>query len=85
VLHNVPPVEVLELRAFSLIVVPLICCLEHHDIVGFALPVRGFLVVDLIEHGHLLFVGRPMIFQVLWSSLPMRLVVVVVCVSYDTP
>jgi hypothetical protein len=42
------------------------------------------LVVDLIEQGHLLIVGKPVVFQVLLSSLAVRLDSVVVGVSYGT-
>jgi hypothetical protein len=49
VLHNVPPVEALELRESSLALVLLLCGLENHGIIGSAMPERRFLVVDLIE------------------------------------
>jgi hypothetical protein len=55
-------VEAFEFRASSLIPVPLLCSLENHDIVGSVLPVGRFLIIDLIEYGHLLVVGGPLVF-----------------------
>jgi hypothetical protein len=55
-------VEAFEFRASNHILVPLLYGLENHDIVGSALPVGKFLIVDLIEHGHLLVVGGSMVF-----------------------
>jgi hypothetical protein len=84
VLHSIPPVEVFELRASSPALLPLLCSLKNHDIIGSALPARKFLVVDLFEYGHLLVVGGPVVFQVLWSSLTIWLDGVVVVISYVT-
>jgi hypothetical protein len=47
-------VEALELRVSNLALVPLLCGLEHHVIMGSALPARRFLVVDLIKQEHVL-------------------------------
>jgi hypothetical protein len=57
-----PLVEVLEFRPSSPILVLLICGLENHGIVSFALPIGGFLIVDLIEQGGLLAVGGLVVF-----------------------
>jgi hypothetical protein len=54
-------VEALEFGT-SPILVPLICGLKNHGIVGSALPGRRFLIINLIEQGYLLIVGYPMIF-----------------------
>jgi hypothetical protein len=58
--RSFPLVEALELRASSPILVSLLCGLENHGIVGSALPVGIFLIVDLIEQRHLLVVGGPL-------------------------
>jgi hypothetical protein len=55
-------VEVLEFRTSSTILVPLFCGIENHGIVGYALLAEIFLIVDLVEHGHLLVVGGPVVF-----------------------
>jgi hypothetical protein len=55
--HSFSPVKTLEFRPSSLILVPLICDLENHDIVGSALPVEKFLIIDLIEQGRLFVVS----------------------------
>jgi hypothetical protein len=52
--HNFPPVEALEFRPSSLILVPLLCGLENHGIVGSTLSAERFLIIDLINQGHLL-------------------------------
>jgi hypothetical protein len=54
-------VEVLEFGPIP-ILVPLLCGLKNHDIIGSALPGGSFLIVNLIEQGHLLVAGTPMIF-----------------------
>jgi hypothetical protein len=61
--YNFSPVEALEFTPSSLILVPLICGLENYGIIDSALPTRRFLIVDLIEQGHLLIVGGPVIFK----------------------
>jgi hypothetical protein len=55
-------VKALEFRASSTILVPLLCGIENHGIVGYALLAEIFLIVDLIEHVHLLVVGGPVVF-----------------------
>jgi hypothetical protein len=50
-------VKAFEFRPSSLILVPLICDLKNHDIVGSALPVEKFLIIDLIEQGRLFVVS----------------------------
>jgi hypothetical protein len=62
VAHSFPPVKVLKFRVSIPILVLLHCGLENHDIVGSALSTGRFLVVDLIEHRHLLVVGGLVIF-----------------------
>jgi hypothetical protein len=59
--NTFPPVEALEFST-SPILVSLICDLKNHAIVDSALPVRRFLIINLIEQGYLLVVGYPMIF-----------------------
>jgi hypothetical protein len=54
-------VEALEF-SISPILVSLLCNLKKHTIVGSALAVQIFLVINLIEQGYLLVVGYPMIF-----------------------
>jgi hypothetical protein len=81
VFHNVPPVEALELRASSPALVLLFCSLKNHGNVGSTLPTRKFLIVDLIEHGDLLVLGGPIVFQILRSSLTMQLGGAIVGVS----
>jgi hypothetical protein len=46
----------------SPILVLLLYDLKNHAIVSYALPVRRFLIVNLIEQGYLLIVSYPMIF-----------------------
>jgi hypothetical protein len=69
----------------SLILVSLLCDLNNYVIIGSALPVRRFLIINLIEQGYLLIIGYPMIFSIFHSMVTMRLGVVVVVVSYATP
>jgi hypothetical protein len=76
-------VEALEFRP-NLILVLLLCGLKNH-IVGSALPGGSFLIVNLIEQGHMFVAGTPMIFYILWSSLTVRIGGAVVGVSYVTP
>jgi hypothetical protein len=54
--------KMLEFIAYSPTLVPLLCGPENHDIIGSALPVGIFLIVDLIEHGHLLVIGGSVVF-----------------------
>jgi hypothetical protein len=54
--------DVFEFIPCSLILVLLICGLKNHGIVDSTLPVESFLIVNLIERGHLLVVGRSGIF-----------------------
>jgi hypothetical protein len=54
-------VEVLEFDT-SLILVSIICGLKNHDIVGSALPVRRFLIINLIEQRYMLVIGYSLIF-----------------------
>jgi hypothetical protein len=54
-------VEALEFSP-SPILVPLLCGLKNHDIVGSTLPGGSFLIVNLIEKGHMLVTGTTMIF-----------------------
>jgi hypothetical protein len=44
------------------ILIPLLCGLKNHDIIGSALSKGRFLIVNLIEQGHLLIAGTPMFF-----------------------
>jgi hypothetical protein len=46
----------------SPILLPLLCGLKNHDIIGFALSGGRLLIVNLIEQRYLLVVGTPMIF-----------------------
>jgi hypothetical protein len=78
------PVEALEFGT-SPILVSLLCNLKNHVIVGSALPVRIFLIINLIEQGYLFVVAYPMIFEIIHSTMMVRLGGVVVGVSYDTP
>jgi hypothetical protein len=55
-------VKVHEFGAASPILVLQLCGLKDHVIVGSALPIRSFLIVDFIEQIHLLIVGGPVIF-----------------------
>jgi hypothetical protein len=82
--HSFPPVEALEFRASGAILVPLLCSLKNYGIVGSALPTVRFLIIDLIEQGHLLIVGGPVVFWILWSLLVVCLDVVIIGVSYAT-
>jgi hypothetical protein len=77
-------VEALELRVSNLALVPLLCGLEHHVIMGSALPARRFLVVDLIKQEHVLVIGGPVVFQILQDSLMVRLGGIIIGISYDT-
>jgi hypothetical protein len=52
--HDFPLVEALEFRVSSPILVSLFFNLENHGIIDSSLPAGRFLIVDLIEHGHLL-------------------------------
>jgi hypothetical protein len=76
-------VEALEFDT-SLILVSLLCDLKNYAIIGSTLPVRRFLIINLIEQGYLLVVGYPMIFSIFHSMVTMRLGGVVVGVSYAT-
>jgi hypothetical protein len=53
--------EALEFRT-SLILVPLLCGLKNHGIVGSTLLGERLLIVNLIEQGYMLVAGTPMIF-----------------------
>jgi hypothetical protein len=77
------PVEAIEFGT-SLILVPLLCDLKNHGIIGSALPMRRFLIINLIEQGYLLVVGYTMIFYILHSTVIVLLGGTVVGVSYDT-
>jgi hypothetical protein len=44
------------------IIVPLLCGLKNHDIVGSVLAGGSFLIVNLIEQGHMFVAGTPMNF-----------------------
>jgi hypothetical protein len=46
----------------SPILVSLLYDLKNHAIIGSALPVQRFLIINLIEQEYLLVVGYPMIF-----------------------
>jgi hypothetical protein len=70
--HSFPPIETLEFRIFSLILVSLLRSLENYVIVDSALRLGRFLIVDLIEQGQLVIIGGPMVFQILRSSLMVR-------------
>ncbi|WP_428025499.1 hypothetical protein, partial [Arcobacter sp.] len=59
--NSFPPVEALEFST-SLILVSLLCDIKNHSIVGSALPVQRFLIINLIEQRYLLVVGYPIIF-----------------------
>jgi hypothetical protein len=85
VLHSFPLVEALEFKASSPAIVPLLCGPENHDIASSALPVGRFLILDLIEHEHLLVVGGSVVFQILRSLLIVQFGRAVVGVSYITP
>jgi hypothetical protein len=54
-------VETLEFGT-SLILVPLLCGLKNHVIVGSTLPEGRLLIVNLIEQTYQLVAGTPMIF-----------------------
>jgi hypothetical protein len=60
--HSLPPIEALEFKASSPILVPRICGLKDYDIVSSALHAERFLIVNLIEQIHLLVVGGSVIF-----------------------
>jgi hypothetical protein len=60
--HSLPPVELLEFRLFSPILVPLLYGLKNYNIVSSALPTVNFLIINLIEQGYLLVVGGLVIF-----------------------
>jgi hypothetical protein len=55
-------VKSLEFGASSAILVPLLCSLKDHDIIGSALLAGSLLIVDLVEQRHLLVIGGPVIF-----------------------
>jgi hypothetical protein len=74
-------VKVVEFRDSSPALVPLLYGLENH---GSALHVEIFLIVYLIEQGHLLVVGGPMVFHILRSLLMVQFDGVAVGVSYGT-
>jgi ferredoxin len=59
--NTFPPVKALEFST-SPILVSLLCDLKNYAIVGSALPVQRFFIINLIEQGYLLIVGYPMIF-----------------------
>jgi hypothetical protein len=59
--NSFPPVEALEFGT-SLILVSLLYDIKNHAIVGSALFVRIFLIINLIEQGYLFVVGYLMIF-----------------------
>jgi hypothetical protein len=67
------------------ILVSLLCNLRNHVIIDSALHVQRFLIINMIEQGYLLVVGYPMIFQILCSTLTVRLGGTIVGVSYGTP
>jgi hypothetical protein len=75
--------EALEFKT-SPILVPLLCGLKNHVIIGSALPEERFLIINLIEQGYLLVVGYPMIFEILHSLLMVQIDGDVVGVTYDT-
>jgi hypothetical protein len=77
--------EALEFRPSSLILVLLLCGLKNHLIVDSALLAGRFLIVYLIEQGHLLVVGGPVVFYIIWSSLTVHIGGGVVGVNYGTP
>jgi hypothetical protein len=60
--HSFPPVEVLEFRSSSPILVLLLCGFKNYAIISSALPAESFLIVNLIEQGYLLVVGGPVMF-----------------------
>jgi hypothetical protein len=66
--HSFPPAEALEFGT-SPILVLLLCGLKNHGIIDSALSGGRFSIINLIEQGYLLFVGYPMIFYILHSSL----------------
>jgi hypothetical protein len=76
-------VETLEFGP-SLILIPLLCGLKNHDIIGSALLGGSFLILNLIEQGHLLIARTPMIFYILRSSLTVQIGGTIVGVSYGT-
>jgi hypothetical protein len=82
--NSFPPVEALEFSTSS-ILVSLLCDLKNYVIVSSALPVRIFLIINLIEQGYLIVVGYPMIFSILRSTVTVRLSGAVVGVGYGTP
>jgi hypothetical protein len=59
--NTFPLVDALDF-SISPILVSLFCDLKNHPIVNPSLPVRRFLIINLIEQGYLLVVGYPMIF-----------------------
>jgi hypothetical protein len=61
VLNSFLPVEALKFGT-SLILVLLLYDLKNHAIVGSALSVQRFLIINLIEEGYLLIIGYLMIF-----------------------
>jgi hypothetical protein len=61
-------VEALEFGT-SPILVSLLCDLKNHAIVGFALPVQRFLIINLIEQEYLLVLGYTMIFGVAFNAI----------------
>jgi predicted transcriptional regulator len=60
-LHSFPPVEALEFGPRPIVVL-LLYGLKNHGIIGSALSGGSFLIVNLIEQGHMLVEGTPMIF-----------------------
>jgi hypothetical protein len=59
--------------------------LKNYVSVGSTLPVRKFLIKNLVEKGYLLFVGYPMIFYILRSTMMMYLNDIIIGVRYGTP
>jgi hypothetical protein len=83
--HCSPSLKTLEFRVSRPILVPLLYSLKDHGTTGSALPIGRFLIVDLIEHRHLLVVGRLVAFYVLHSLLAVHVGGAVVGVRYVTP
>jgi hypothetical protein len=81
--HSFPPLEALEFEP-SLILVPLLCGLKNHDIIGSALSGERFLIVNLIETRTPTCCMDTNDFWILRSLLMMRISDAVIGVSYGT-
>jgi hypothetical protein len=75
-------VEALKFETSS-ILIPLLCGLNNHGIIGSVSTGGRFLIINLIEKGYLLVIGYPMIFYILHSLLTMQIDGAVIGVSYS--